>query len=186
MPELSRRIATLEAARRTVDAAIRMLFSGEDPLPVHLVVATAFRVLHDLAQAGRAQAPDDVIRLFLIQGGEAVFYRALDDAATFAKHAGQDPVAMLQEVSEERNDFEIAIACLYLESLEARSSTEAQAFLWWFATMYPHVMKADRFFKASLPTEDFQWLRGATRTKQLQFGDTILRLVRRNRLTAQP
>lgn len=186
MPESSARSAALEAARRNVDAAIRMLFSGEDPLPVHLVAAAAFRVLHDLAQTSRAEARDSVIKLFLIPGGEEIFYRALNDAAALSEHAEQDPGAMLQACTDERNDFDIAISCLYLECLEAKTSPEAQAFLWWFATMYPHVMKADRFFKASLPTEDFQWLRGAPRAKQLQFGDTILRLVRRNRLTAQP
>lgn len=186
MPESSGRIEPLERAQRNVNAAIRMLFSGEDPLPVHAVVAATFRVLHDLVQAGPAHARDDVIRPFLSPGGEEAWSRALDDATTFARRAGQDPGAMLQEFPEERNDFEIAISCLYLECLEAKSSAEAQAFLWWFATMYPHVMRADRFFKASLPTDDFQWLRGAARAKQLQFGDTVLRLVRRNRLTPQP
>jgi hypothetical protein len=186
MPESPGSLTTLEAARRTVDAAIRILFSGEDPLPVHLVVVAAFRVLHDLAQASRTPPQDARINTFLLPGGEGVFYRALNDAATFAKHAEQDPRAMLQEFTEERNDFEIAISCLYLECLDGKSTAEAQAFLWWFATMYPHVMKADLFFRASLPKEDFAWLRAAPRAKQLQFGDTILRLVRRNRLTAQP
>jgi hypothetical protein len=52
--------------------------------------------------------------------------------------------------------------------------------------MHPDVMKADLFFKASLPKDDFTWLRGAPRAKQLQFGDTILRLVRRNQLSTEP
>ncbi len=184
MSEPSERSATLAAARRNVDAAIRLLFGGEDPLPIHLMVSATFRVLHDLIQADRTEARDGVVKLFLVQGGEEAFYRALDDATAFAKRAEQDPRGMLQEIPEERNDFEIAISCLYLECLEATSSAEAQAFLWWFATMYPHVMKADRFFKTSLPTEDFQWLRAAPRAKQLQFGDTVLRLARRNRLMA--
>jgi hypothetical protein len=182
MPESSGPITTLQAAKRNVEAAIRMLFSDEDPLPVHLVAAAAFRVLHCLVQDGHAQARDRVIKLFLLPEGEAAFRRAIDDAETFAKHAEQHPGAMLLEFPAERNDFDIAISCLYLECLDAASSAEAQAFLWWFATMHPQVMRADRFFKASLPREDFQWLRGAPRAKQLQFGDTVLRLVRRNRL----
>lgn len=186
MTESSGRIATLEAARRNVDTAVRMLFGGEDPLAVHLLVAATFGVLHKLVEDGRAGARDDVMKLFLIHGGGATFYRAIEDATILAEHAGQDPRALLQDVSEKRNDFEIAVSCLYLECLEARSSTEAQAFLWWFATMYPDAMRADRFFKASLPPQDFQWLRGAPRPKQLQFGDTILRLARRNRLITQP
>jgi hypothetical protein len=175
----------LNAARRNVDAAIRMLFSGEDPLPVHLVVAATFRVLHDLTQA-RPTTLDDRINAFLQPGGADLFHRALQEAATFAARIGEDPGAMLQEVTEERNDFEIAMSCLYLECLDSKSTAEAQAFLWWFATMHPDVMKADLFFKASLPKDDFTWLRGAPRPKQLQFGDTILRLVRRNQLSTEP
>jgi hypothetical protein len=175
----------LNAARRNVDAAVRMLFSGEDPLAVHLVVAATFRVLHGLAQTGPAPL-DERINAFLLQGGAGVFHRALQDAATFATRVEADPGAMLREVPEERNDFEIAISCLYLECLQGKSTAEAQAFLWWFATMHPDVMKADLFFKASLPKDDFTWLRGAPRPKQLQFGDTILRLVRRNQLSTEP
>lgn len=186
MTASSGRTAILDAARRNIDTAVRMLFGGEDPLAVHVLVAATFGVIHELVEDGRADARDDVMRLFLIHGGEATFYRAIEDATTLAERAAQDPRALLQEVSEERNDFEIAVSCLYLECLEARSSTEAQAFLWWFATMYPHIMRADRFFKASLPPQDFQWLRGAPRPKQLQFGDTILRLARRNRLVTHP
>jgi hypothetical protein len=186
MPESPQTRATLDAARRNVDAAIRMLFGGEDPLPVHLVAASASRALHDLAKAGRAEALAEVIARFLAPGGEEEFYRAIEAATAFAERAEQDPGLMLQDVSETRNDFEIAMACLYLEYLGAKASAEARAFLWWFAAMYPHVMKADPFFKASLPTEDFQWLLGAPRAKQLQFGDTVLRLVRRNKLTAEP
>lgn len=185
MPEPLPRTAALEAARRNIDTSIRILFSGEDPLPIHLLVASTFRVLDALVHTSPAQARDDVVRLFLVPGGEEAFHRALVDAETLAKHAEQNPGALLQDVSEERNDFEIAVCCLYLECLDAKSSAEAQAFLWWFATMYPHVMKADRFFRTSLPTQDFQWLQGAPRAKQLQFGDTVLRLVRRNRLAAQ-
>jgi hypothetical protein len=186
MHESTPPLAPLDAARRNLDAAIRMLFLGEDPIPVHLVVAATFRVLHGLAPTRPGEPWNDRLKAFLLPGGEGPFFRALENAATFAAHVDRDPGAMLQEVAQERNDFEIAIACLYLECLGATHSPEAQAFLWWFATMYPHVMKADRFFKADLPTEDFQWLKTAPRAKQLQFGDTVLRLVWRNRLTAQP
>jgi hypothetical protein len=186
MPDSPKPLTPFNATRRNVDAAIRMLFGGEDPLTVHLVIASTFRVLRDLTQAGRTAPRDPRLNAFLLPGGDGAFYRALDEAAAFATRVDENPGTMLQEVADERNDFEIAISCLYLECLEGQSTPEAQAFLWWFATMYPQVMKADLFFKASLPKDDFAWLRTAPRAKQLQFGDTILRLVRRNRLTAEP
>jgi hypothetical protein len=41
-------INKLEAARRQLDAAIRMTFTGEDVLAIHTVAAAAYRILRDL------------------------------------------------------------------------------------------------------------------------------------------
>ena len=184
MPVSPDSISALEAARRNMNAAIRMLFSGEDPLVIHLVVAAVFRVLHDLAEKSGEVPLHHGIESFLLPGAESVFSRALNEAANVMKDAARDPSAVLQEFKEERNDFEIAISCVYLECLDNKPSPEAQAFLWWFATMYPHVMRSELFFKASLAKEDFGWLREASRAKQLQVGHTVLKLVQRNILTA--
>ena len=41
-------ITKIAAAKRQLDAAIRMFFAGEDELAVHTIAAAAFRVLRDL------------------------------------------------------------------------------------------------------------------------------------------
>lgn len=46
------------AAQRQIDAAIRIMFSGEDPLAVHTVVAAAFGIVKELTKKR-----DEVLRL---------------------------------------------------------------------------------------------------------------------------
>ena len=41
-------INKLEAARRQLDAAIRMTFANEDELAIHTVAAAAYRLVRDL------------------------------------------------------------------------------------------------------------------------------------------
>jgi hypothetical protein len=43
-------INKLEAARRQLDAAIRMTFDGEDKLAIHTVAAAAYRILRDMLE----------------------------------------------------------------------------------------------------------------------------------------
>lgn len=43
-------ITKLEAARRQIDAAIRMVFDNEDELAVHTVASAGYRILRDLLQ----------------------------------------------------------------------------------------------------------------------------------------
>ena len=45
------RTSKLAAARRQLDAAIRMLFSGEDVLAVHTVASAATTILRDIAES---------------------------------------------------------------------------------------------------------------------------------------
>jgi len=43
------KVNKIEAVRRQLDAAIRMLFANEDPLAIHTLSMAAFRILRDLA-----------------------------------------------------------------------------------------------------------------------------------------
>jgi hypothetical protein len=64
-------VTKVEAARRQVNAAIRMSFLNEDKLAIHTVVAAAYRVLRDLLEKRGVDDLADVIRAGL-------FYTAKD------------------------------------------------------------------------------------------------------------
>jgi hypothetical protein len=55
-------INKLEAARRQLDAAIRMTFANEDELAIHTVAAAAYRILRDMLDKRGRHDLEDLIR----------------------------------------------------------------------------------------------------------------------------
>jgi hypothetical protein len=55
-------INKLEAARRQLDAAIRLTFSNEDALAIHTLGAAAYRIVRDILHKRRQHAPDEFVR----------------------------------------------------------------------------------------------------------------------------
>ena len=79
------------AAQRQIDAAIRILFSGEDALAVHTVVAAAHRIVLDLAEKRNLAPYTESIRktiatLYRQQFGETIpIYKLQHWATQFEK-----------------------------------------------------------------------------------------------------
>jgi hypothetical protein len=44
------RINKMDAARRQINAAIRMTFDGEDPVAIHSVIAAGHRIIRDICE----------------------------------------------------------------------------------------------------------------------------------------
>lgn len=80
------KIAKLEAAKRQLDAAIRMFFKNEDMLAVHTVSRAAFHVLFDLTSEGDVKK---ALATYIKKVGAQRF----NEEANFLKHADQDPGA---------------------------------------------------------------------------------------------
>ncbi len=113
------------AAQRQIDAAIRMLLSGEDPLAVHTVAVAARRILADLAeqrgirfdddlysaalrstfeQLSGKTPPNDVIRREL-PNFKKQMRRIRHHPANFLKHADRDAEKSLDLNSVETDDL---------------------------------------------------------------------------------
>lgn len=55
-------INKLEAARRQLDAAIRMTFANEDSLAIHTIAAAAYRITRDILHKRGRHDPDELLR----------------------------------------------------------------------------------------------------------------------------
>jgi hypothetical protein len=44
------RLNKLDAARRQINAAVRMTFGGEDPVAIHSVIAAGHRIIKDICE----------------------------------------------------------------------------------------------------------------------------------------
>jgi hypothetical protein len=90
MASASVHINKLSAAKRQLQAAIRLYFMGEDELAIHTVASAAYGILKDLkAERGQSEAADVVQSTY--------FYLVRDfHRGTLPKHMISDPVAVAE------------------------------------------------------------------------------------------
>jgi hypothetical protein len=74
------RIDKIDAARRQLDASIRMFFSSEDILAVHTVASAAYRIIRDLAEkSGNAQFHEN-LKQMIRPGREKHFWATINNS----------------------------------------------------------------------------------------------------------
>ena len=165
-----------DAARRQLEAAIRMLFSGEDPFAIHTVVGAAYRIVRDLAEkAGNTQF-HEIFKQMIRPGKEKQFWAGINKAANFLKHADSDPAGVL-EVEEELNDVLIATACIYYESLGYELTPIMRGFMVWCMVLNPDFFIETAPMKAMLTDSTFDQYHSKPRTEQLKLGRQIIGMV---------
>ncbi len=131
----SKPIGKLEAARRQLEEAIRMLFEGRDSLAIHTLTAAAHQVLADLGQGqgfGGYVRNKDLIK----EGQWAEWKGVIKEAENFLKHADNDPNGQLTLDAKITELFLIDALMLY----EFLSKTVPHAFLVyrvWLLSNYP-------------------------------------------------
>ena len=179
------------AAQRQIDAAIRILFSGEDALAVHTVVAAAHRIVLDLAEK-RNLAPyaesarKTIATLYRQQFGEPIpnhklhhwaaqfekknFRPYLNHPANFLKHADRDAGEVLDQDSLQ-TDLLLLVSCVTYAKLGLEYTPEMNAFFRWHLAVDPHE-DGDELKTASGYVHDL------SRPHQLAVGDFMLSLYR--------
>lgn len=175
------------AAQRQIDAAIRMLFSGEDALAVHTVVAAAHRIVLDLAEKRNLAPYTEPIRKTIAtqyrqQFGETIpidklqhwamqfekenFRPYLNHPANFLKHADRDAGKSLDQ-DNLQTDTLLLVSCVTYAELGLECTPEMKTFLRWHLAAYPHE-DGDELKTASGYVHDL------SRTYQLDVGDFLL------------
>ena len=106
------KVNKIEAARRQIDTAIRLLFGNEDPVAIHTLTMAGFRILRDLSNK-RNSNMNKIAQLFIKPGMEGKFWGTLQSFANFLKHADEDPDSIIDNIQEEVNDAILFLATLY-------------------------------------------------------------------------
>ena len=180
-------ITKLSAAQRQIDAAIRILFSGEDPLAVHTVVGAAHSIVLDLAgkrnvtpyteSIGQAimtlyrqrfdeAIPNDKLRHWVARFEEKHFRPYWNRPANFLKHADRDPGEVLDQDSLQ-TDTLLLVSCATCMKLGLEHTPEMNAFCRWHRAVYPHE-NGDEINTGSGYVHDL------SRAHQLEFGGFML------------
>ena len=168
-----------EAARRQVNAAIRMLYENEDPVAVHTLAMAGFRILRDLASGRSDSYMENVIGLMIRSNKKKEFWARYNGFSNFLKHADKDPDGIHDGVDETVNDFVLLLACLYYQDLGNQFTPEMSAHVAWFTALNPSFLfeNAEEKYKNAIAAAG-ETLKGLPREQQLEFGKTIIVLAR--------
>lgn len=164
-------ITKLDAARRQLDTAIRLLFAGEDPVSVHTLVGAASVLFSDLIEL---EAPDrswDRQAQAATGMSKSEYFQIMRRAQNFFKHARDDHDAQLEF---DPSDTEALTFWAVMNASElAPMSPETEVFqLWYVASSYPDVDPNDSPLREAI--ELFGDLRGAERAVRLEAGRRLL------------
>ena len=169
------RLSKSDAARRQIDAAIRMLFSDEDVVPIHTILMAAFRILRDLTKRKDDSYMERVIEESLIPEGRAKFWSVVHGLSNFLKHADRDPDSVHDGVDETINEPIAFMAILYYLELENKHTPEMLAFHSWFASLHPEfVLSGHNPRLKEMATELGAELKQLSRAEQLEIGRNLV------------
>ena len=147
------RITKQSAAQRQIDAAIRMLFSGEDILAIYSVVAAADGVVSDLAKKrniddGTSDAardtyfqltgktiPDDISKQW-VSDLTKLIRSSFRDPANFLKHANRDDKRSLDPKDLDTDTLLLRTCAMYAK-LGLEFTLEMEVFVKWHHAVYP-------------------------------------------------
>jgi len=172
------KVNKIEAARRQIDAAIRLLFDNEDPIAIHTLTMAGFRILRDLADKQNCNFNKEVKSLFK-PGMEGKAWGAMQSFANFLKHAQKDPDAIIDNIQEEINEIILFFASLYYRDLGYQFTPEMLALHTWYSTIHPDIISDDARKNIQTQLEALRgFIIGKSRQQQLAEGKEVLKRAR--------
>jgi hypothetical protein len=171
------RVNKVEAARRQIDAAIKLLFDGGDPVAVHTLAAAGGRILRDLCAA--KGTPFIKSALAAIRPGmEGEFWAAFNGPANFLKHADEDPDGILEGIDEEANDIFLFLAALHYADLGYSLTPEMTVIQTMVTVMHPDFLRPEGANMLAPYLNDLDWFRRMSRPERLKLGKELLAVKR--------
>ena len=168
----------LDAARRQLETAIGLLFSGGDAISTHTLVHAAFGVLKDVASHRGKMEVLATAEALAAAGKKGEFWKGFNRAGNFFKHAGRDPDAVLIGMPEEENEALIFIALSIYDGLGCPKTVELTAFeLWWACINFQSIESVEQPFIAWLSANHGR-LHSDTRHELLGLGQELLTLLK--------
>ncbi|MFZ3320733.1 MAG: hypothetical protein WA190_00065 [Usitatibacter sp.] len=165
------RISKLDAARRQMDAAIRLLFEGEDPVAVHTLVGAASVIISDLVEIHHPKTSWDKLAQEANNIAASEYFAVMRKPQNFLKHARDDADAVLD--FNPKDTESVAFWAVMNLSNFGTLSTEASVLqLWYLACHAPTLEKEIGPYERA--REIFGDLRGVERGERLRVARKVL------------
>lgn len=164
-------ISKLDAARRQIDVAIRLLFEGGDPVAVHTLVGASSVIISDLVDMHHPNKSWDKFAQEANKITASEYFQVMRKPQNFLKHARDDADATLD--FDPKDTESVAFWAVMNLSNFGELSMEASVLqLWYLAchapTLDPNVEPYDRAL------EIFGDLRGKPRVQRLAVAKRVL------------
>lgn len=117
-------VTKIEAARRQIDAAIDLYFSGGDFLAIYTIGFAAHQILNDIYDHHR----DDGFLQAMSQKLPSDFRRHLANPANFLKHADRDRDACLPEISYIQIEAVLCVSTVLYKRISGDLSLKMKGF----------------------------------------------------------
>jgi hypothetical protein len=138
-------VSKLEAAERQLKTAIRLFFAEGDSISIHTLVCSADGILTDLCKH-RGKYPGFMrdVELYIVDGYEQEWLRAVNKAQNFFKHADKDPDGIYEFPAELTPGMLVSAIQAY-GNLTDQWFLEAKVFFGWFSIKNPKFLKDSEF-----------------------------------------
>ena len=164
-------ISKLDAARRQLDGAIRLLFDGGDPVAVHTLVGAASVIISDLV---RKHHPDKSWDKFAQEANKITaseYFQVMRKSQNFLKHARDDADATLD--FDPKDTESVAFwAAMNLANFGQLSMEASVLQLWYLACHAPTLDPEVEPYNRAL--EMFGDLRNKPRAQRLAIAKRVL------------
>lgn len=169
----------IEAAKRQVDAAVRLLFAREDALAVHTLAFAAFGLLSDLSKAkGKTETLKRLEEDAKLRVGKE-FWEDFKRLANFLKHADKDKKQIIHGIPEEFNEAALLLDCFLIRELSSLSSPETQTlWLWHHALYFININDAPRAYWDWFSENHPKLVDAKSREEQLSIGELLLKMMK--------
>lgn len=162
-------LTKLDVAQREINAAVRVLFDGGDPVAICVLASAARGIVASLCEAHGVRSFFDELQEEFPAHERRDLYKEANRYANFFKHADKDPEAILIGFQPSDADAILFTATYDFGSICKGKSIEAQVFEGWF--LYLHGTVADL---PSALDDLFPKLRELPRPEQLSLGKKVL------------
>ncbi len=169
------RVNKIDAARRQIGAAIRLLFDNDDPVAIHTLQAAGFRILRDLSDKSEKASVWASFKAVIRPGMEKEAWAAWSKPANFFKHADRDADEILDNVDESINEAMLFMASLLYQDLGYELTPEMKILMAWMLATHPQFMLDSAPLKGLVEKQSgaFRNL-NFTRAEQLDMCRTLL------------
>jgi|GEM_PF-1187195 len=135
------KVTKLDAAKREINAAIRMFFIEEDPIAIHAVVAGGLQVISDLASKEGVSVGIESILDTIIEERRSEFRELMRHPQNFLKHAARenDETEVL-EFNVESVEMFLILASQAFHTFTGRHTPETRVFTNWFLINNPGII----------------------------------------------